>query len=145
LTALVVPSATIAFVQWCKSVPEIVTALGGPYVSSSLPVNGMRFPWAEVKRITGIPQLPEIPMDHSRIQVNVWGGRKSNGLPDWDACDEPARVILAEVREFRSYGADDWVIKQMAPFEGMQQLEDPETKDARFWFDILCVVRSANG
>ena len=141
---IVVPSAVVAFIAWAKANPQI-TAQVNQRVSSSLPTAGLVFPWVQVRRITGVAQIPDMPMDFARVQINVWGGRTANGQPDYATADLPARVIEAEIRAFRGEKVGDAFISEMTPFEGMQQLDDPESGYARFWMDARVVVRRADG
>lgn len=143
MPGIVIPSASVAWVAWAKANAPI-TAQVGSRVFSTKPTN-ITFPFVTVGRITGVPQIREAPIDFARLQLNVWGGTKDNGLPNWVLADEPARVIEAEIRAFAGASIGDAYISEMAPFEGMQQLENPDTRDARFWMDALVVVRRADG
>lgn len=145
MPGLLVPSAQVAFITWALGNTPITDHFGNG-VSAKVPTKGVTYPWAEVRRITGIAQLPEVPMDNARLQVSVLGGLKSNGQPNWDPADLGARIIEAEIRAFRgSRVSTEAYIAEMAPFEGMQQLEDPDTGEARFWMDLSCTVRRADG
>lgn len=144
MPGIVIPSAQVAFIAWATSNPQI-TAQIGDRISSTKPLRGMTFPWVRVRRIIGVPQISDMPMDFTRLQLDVYGGKKSNGLPDWETADLPARVIEAEIRAFQGAAVGDAYISEMAPFEGMQQLEDPESGDARFWMDAQVIVRRSDG
>lgn len=140
----VIPSAVVATIAWVLDTPSL-TSLIGDGASSKLPKEGLTFPWLTVQRITGIAQHPEIPIDYARLQFNAWGGLKANGLPDWAPADELIRTLENEIRNFRGWSDATAHISQMAPYEGIQQLEDPVTGDARFWMDAMVAVRRADG
>ncbi len=140
---ILLPSAVVAVIAWASNNANI-SAIVGTQISASLPKEGVVFPWLTVQRITGKAQ-PDLPIDYARIQFNAWGGVKANGLPDWAPADLLMRTVESEVRAFNGQTFGDAHIASMAPFEGMQQLEDPDTRDARFWMDALVAVRRSDG
>lgn len=143
MAGLVIPSPVVAIIAWAKG-NAALQAQFESRVAAELP-DSPTFPFLTATRITGVPQLSELPMDFARIQFNIWGGVKANGKPDWEKADLPARVLEAEIRAFRGAQIGDAYISELAPYEGMQQLKDPDTNDARFWMDALVVVRRSDG
>lgn len=103
----------------------------------------MVFPWIQVQRIIGTSLFFEVPLDRARVQFNVWGGVRDNGMPNWAIADPVIRVLESEIREFRRTQVGPAVILEMSPLEGIMQLEDPDTREARYWMDAIVVVRNA--
>lgn len=134
------PSTVDVVVKWAKA-NSAISALVGTNVSTSLPANAT-WPWIQVLRVIGFSTIPEAPMDSARIQFNVWGDVKANGLPDWGPADLVLRTLEAEVRGFKQAVVDSSVIESMSTLEGAQQVEDPDTGQARFWVDVLVQVRN---
>jgi len=140
----VVPSSVVVLRDWMLSNANI-SALVDQRVSSVLPIKDLVFPWVTLQRIVGVSQVPEASMDTARIQINVWGGTKQNGLPNFEDADLVARTIAAEVRIFRGEELGDAYLADLDELEGMQQLVDPDTGDARFWLDVIAVIRRTDG
>lgn len=122
-----------------------IQAVTGGRVSSVLPIKDLVFPWVTLQRIIGIPQIAEASIDTARIQINVWGGRKENGLPNFEAADLVARTIASEVRSFTGQELGDAYLADLDELEGMQQLVDQDSGDARFWLDVVAVIRRTDG
>lgn len=141
----VLPSTVDVVVSWAKANTNLNALLSGR-VSSTLPrlsETQMTYPWLQVQRIIGEPLWYEIPADKARIQFNAWGGVRSNGMPNWGLCDPVIRTLEAEIREFTITTVGSAVIMEMAGLEGIMQLQDPDTGEARFWMDALVTVRNA--
>lgn len=141
----VLPSTVDVVVNWAKANPAI-SSLVGSRVSTTLPrlpETQMTYPWLQVERIIGEPLFYEIPADKARIQFNAWGGVRSNGMPNWALCDPLIRTLESEIREFRVTTVGSAVIMEMSGLEGIMQLQDPDTNEARFWMDALVTVRNA--
>jgi len=139
------PSTVDVVVRWARSNANL-RAVFGNRVSTSLPAEErhMEYPWLQVQRIIGSTMSPEAPIDRARIQFNVWGGKKSNGLPDWKDADLGMRTLEAEIREFSTTVVDDVTITSMSGLEGIMQLPDPDTNQARFWMDAIITTRSTH-
>lgn len=141
----VLPSTVDILVQWAKANTALSTLLD-TRISSTMPrlaETQMTYPWLQVQRIIGLPLFVEVPIDKARIQFNAWGGTRSNGMPDWASCDPVIRTLESEIREFTPTTIGGAVIVQMSGQEGIMQLEDPDTGQARFWMDAIVTVRNA--
>ena len=137
------PPTIDVVVRWAKA-NDNLKPIFGTRVSSTLPKKETQisYPYLQVQRIIGEPLSPEAPMDRARIQFNVWGGVKENGLPDWRDADLGVRTLEAEIREFDPTVVNDVTIVSMSGLEGIMQLPDPDTGQARFWMDAIIVTRS---
>lgn len=130
-------------VLWLKADPDI-SALIGTNASSTLPVedDDITYPWVTVKRIIGLPLLPEAGLDRARIQFTAWGGVTTSGAPDWVDADEVIRTINQEIkRTFKAEFFGVGIIRSLSGLEGIQQLEDPDTGGAMFWMDAILVTQ----
>lgn len=142
---VLLPSTVDVFVRWAKQNTNI-TGVFGQNISTTLPKreDQRSYPWLQVMRVIGQPLFPQARIDRARLQFNSYGGVKGNGLPDWGPADLGIRTLEAEIAAFEDnyeiYGA---VIEQMTGLEGIMQLEDPETHEARFWMDAIVLVRNA--
>ncbi len=144
MAAILVPSSVDTVVDWAKA-NTAISALVSTRVSSTLPKKGLVYPWLTVQRITGLPLYKDMPMDKARIQFNAWGGVKSNDLPNWEPADTLIRTLEAEIREFSSFATAGAYVAEMSSLEGIMQLEDPDTHEARFWMDATVLIRRADG
>lgn len=138
-----IPSVVDLVVSWLKTRTP-VTALVGTRISSTLPKKeeDIIYPWLTVSRIIGVTALPEAAIDRARIQFNAWGGTKANGGPDWGPADTLIRTVEREVRTtVRANVAGKGFIMGTGLLEGIQQIEDPDTSEARFWMDAIFVVK----
>ena len=141
--AELLPSTVDAVVRWARTNDNLKEIFGNR-VSTTLPQEErhIAYPWLQVQRIIGEALSPEAPLDRARIQFNVWGGVKDNGLPDWRDADLGVRTLEAEIREFSPTVVGTDVIVSMSGLEGIMQLPDPDTNQARFWMDAIVVTRS---
>jgi hypothetical protein len=139
------PSTVDVVVTWARA-NDNLREIFGNRVSTTLPAEdrNIAYPWLQVQRIIGEALSPEAPMDRARIQFNVWGGIKTNGLPDWKDADLGIRTLEAEIREFVPTVVEDNVIVSMSGLEGIMQLPDPDTNQARFWMDAIVTTRSSH-
>ncbi len=139
----VLPSTVDIVVKWAKANPRLSPLLG-TNVSTTLPKRDadMTFPWLQISRLVGTTLFADMPIDRARMQFNVWGGVKSNGLPNWVGADQVARTLESEIREFEPVTIEGAVIEQMVTLEGTMQLVDPDNGSARFWMDAIVVVRN---
>lgn len=141
--AELLPSTVDVVVRWARTNDNLKEIFSNR-VSTSLPEkdSDITYPWLQVQRIIGEALSPEAPMDRARIQFNVWGGIKANGLPDWRDADLGVRTLEAEIREFSTTVVGTDVIVSMSGLEGIMQLPDPDTNQARFWMDAIITTRS---
>ena len=141
--AELLPSTIDLVVQWVKQTPSLFSLVGNN-CSTTLPKRDedMTFPWIQVTRVIGESLNAETPIDRARIQFNIWGGVRNNGLPNWQPADEVVRTLDAEIRAFVGLEIGGAVIMEMAGGEGFMQLEDPDTRSARFWMDAIVIVRN---
>lgn len=142
MTAPVVPSPTVTFIDWAKA-NAAIAGLVGTSVSSKHP--GDVFPWVEVRMVPGIVNFPEASVTTARLQINVLGGRKGNGFPNWAVADPVVRTLIAEIKAFSQWESGDAHLADLSLIEEPQQLEDPDTGDARYWMDIVATVRRSDG
>ncbi len=141
MAAEVLPSTVDLVVRWAKA-NTAIAGVFGTNISSSLPVDDMAYPWLQVQRIIGEEIFPEVPIDRARIQFNIWGGTRPNGLPDWAPADLGVRTLTAEIREFTGYLDNNEFMISMVGLEGSMQLVDPDTNGSRFWTDAIITVRN---
>jgi hypothetical protein len=143
VVAELLPSTIDLVVQWVKQTPSLFNLVGNN-CSTTLPKRDedMSFPWIQVTRVIGESLYPEAPIDRARIQFNIWGGVRNNGLPNWQPADEVVRTLDAEIRAFVGMEIGGGVIMDMTGGEGFMQLEDPDTRSARFWMDAIVIVRN---
>jgi len=138
-----IPSVVDLVVTWLKTRPN-VTAVCGTRISSTLPTDStdIIYPWLTVQRVIGITALPEAAIDRARVQFNAWGGNKANGAPNWEPADSLIRAVELEVRTLiKANVTGKGFIMATGLLEGIQQIEDPDTGEARFWMDAIFVVK----
>lgn len=137
------PSTVDLVVAWLKTRTE-VTDVCGTRISSTLPLKeqDITYPWLTVQRVIGIAMLPEAAIDRARIQFNAWGGVKANGAPDWGPADLLIRRVEREIRTtIKANVPGKGFILGTGLLEGIQQLQDPDTDQARFWMDAIIVAK----
>ncbi len=137
------PSTVDLVVDWLKG-NAAISALIGTNASSTLPVEDkdITYPWVTVKRIVGLPVLPEAGLDRARVQFIAHGGVTTSGAPNWVDCDEVIRTINQQIKQtLRVVIAGKGIIRSMSGLEGIQQLEDPDTGGAMFWMDAIIVTQ----
>ena len=143
--ALVLPSTVDMLVDWLKAEPAVAALVTpGSRISSSLPVRDedITYPWLTVKRVIGIPVLPQAGIDRARCTFNSWGGVTSSGAPDWSASDLLIRTVEHAIRNTNSVRIPGkGIIRALTGLEGIQQLEDPDTGGARWWMDAIIVTQ----
>lgn len=130
-------------VAWLKT-RSAVTAVCGQRISSTLPrrEEDIIYPWLTVQRVIGVTAIPEAAIDRARIQFNSWGGVKANGAPDWEPADLLIRTVEQEIRTtIKAHVTGKGFIMGTGLLEGIQQLEDPDTGQARFWMDAIFVTK----
>lgn len=137
------PSTVDLVVRWLKG-NTAVAALVGTNVSSTLPQDDddITYPWVTVKRIVGLPVLPDAGLDRARVQFVAWGGVTTSGAPDWEDADEVIRTINQQIKQtHRVVITGKGIIRSLSGLEGIQQLEDPDTGGAMFWMDAIVVTQ----
>lgn len=137
------PSTVDLVVDWLKG-NTAVSAIVGTNVSSTLPTNDddITYPWITVKRIVGLPVLPEAGLDRARVQFLAWGGVTTSGAPDWAAADLAIRTINQQIKQtFKVVVTGKGIIRSLSGLEGIQQLTDPDTGGAMFWMDAIVVAQ----
>ena len=140
---VLLPSTVDLVVAWLKLRPA-VAAIAGTRISSTLPVkdSDIIYPWLTVQRVVGITPIPQAAIDRARIQFNSWGGVKTNEAPNWAPAEALILAVEREIRTVHSAAVDGkGVIMSASPLEGIQQLQDPDTNDARFWMDAVFWTR----
>jgi len=136
-----IPSVVDMAVDWLRATTEISSVAGG--ISSTLPKDRDKiiYPWLTCKRIIGITMTPEAPLDRARLQFDSLGGVKSNGSPDWGPADTLIRALELEIRTtLQVHVPGKGYLRGIQGLEGIQQLEDPDTGEARFWMDAIVVA-----
>lgn len=137
------PSTVDLVVAWLKT-RTAVTNICGQRISTTLPrrEEDIQYPWLTVQRVIGITAIPEAAIDRARVQFNSWGGVKVNGAPDWDPADRLIRAVESEIRVTLKAAVDTkGYIMSTGLLEGIQQLEDPNTGQARFWMDAIFITK----
>ncbi len=137
------PSTVDLVVRWLKG-NTAVSALVGTNVSSTLPVedSDITYPWITVKRLIGLPVLPEAGLDNARIQFIAHGGVTTSGAPKWVDCDLVIRTINQQIKQtLKVVVTGRGIIRSLSGLEGIQQLEDPDTGGAMFWMDAIIVAQ----
>ncbi len=139
-----IPSTVDLLVTWLKT-RTVVTDEVQQRISSTLPKRDedITYPWLTVGRVVGVTALPEAAIDRARIQFNAWGGVKANGAPNWDPADKTIRAVEMELRiTLSAHVPNKGYIMSTGELQGIQQLEDPDDGQARFWMDFIVVARS---
>ncbi len=139
-----IPSTVDLLVTWLKT-RTVVTDEVQQRISSTLPKRDedITYPWLTVGRVVGVTALPEAAIDRARIQFNAWGGVKANGAPNWDPADKLIRAVEMELRiTLSAHVPNKGYIMSTGELQGIQQLEDPDDGQARFWMDFIVVARS---
>lgn len=119
------PDIESAVIAWLKD-----GAIAGGRVYSKIPTDPA-FPLVTVARIGGIPSVRE-HLDRANIQVDVWGGTKSEAL---DLAQQAREMLLEMEGQVSTDAAMIW-ISAVEDSLGLTYQPDEETGRERYLFAV---------